>query len=315
VGALSWDAGADRPDGDSEAGLNSPSSVVLHPAAKDAMRSWLVRGIHPFAVATRRSSARRNASRVLGDDQRMATDRNGGWRELASALQRHTLHNALIHLDPQERHIVTLAYLQGRTNRQIAALLGVSVSTVSRRLSHALDHLDEYVRRTRGWITATLLVGLSYLAARAGRAANAASAGEWTHRVAATVVVGTVAVVSVGLVATRPDSAVSRQAPATSGLKVVVTPWDIDRLPLVNAGPPGTTTDTSTPAATATTTAAAVTVVATAPTKASVGQPVQVSPGGSSNRGCHGRPTDVDTGAVDHPEGRVVHLAAGGCQK
>lgn len=316
MGALSWDAGADRPDDDSEAGLNGPSPVVLHPAAKDAMRSWLVRGIHPFAVAARRSGARRNASRVLGDDQRMASDRNGGWRELASALQRHTLHNALIHLDPQERHIVTMAYLQGRTNRQIAALLGVSVSTVSRRLSHALDHLDDYVRRTRGWITATVLVGLGYLGARAGRAANGASASEWTHRVAATVAVGTVAVVSVGLVATSPDSAVSRQAPASSGLKVVVAPWDLTRLPLVKVGPLGTTPDTSTAATTSTsTTATAVTVAATTTTKASAGQPVQVSLAGGSNQGCHGRPTDVDTVAVDHPEGPVVHLKPGGCQK
>src|SRR5260370_31040416 len=188
------------------------------------MRSWLVRGIHPFAVATRRSGGRRNASRVLGDDQRLATDGNGGWRELASALQRHTLHNALIHLDPVERHIVTLAYLQGRTNRQIAAVLGISVSTVSRRLSQALDHLDEYVRRTRGWITATVLVGLSYLAARTGRVANSASASDWTHRVAATVVAGTVAVGGVGLVATSPGSAGSRQA-AASGIKGRVPPW------------------------------------------------------------------------------------------
>jgi hypothetical protein len=323
VGALSWGVGADRPDEeDSEAGSQSP--VVPHPAAKDAMRSWLVRGIHPFAVAARRSGARRNANRVLGDDQRLATEGNGGWRELASALQRHTLHNALIHLDPEERHIVTLAYLQGRTNRQIAALLGISVSTVSRRLSQALDHLDEYVRRTRGWITATLLVGLSYLAARTGRVGASASATDWTHRVAA-VAVGTVAVVSVGLVATSPDSAVSSQAPAASGLKLVVSPWDVTRIPLAKIGPLGTTTDASTAPTAAPTapsiTVTAVTVAATTetkaikPTKPSVGEPVKALPTGHANKGCHGRPSDVDAESSDHPEGPTVHLAAGGCEK
>ena len=302
--AWSIGVGADSPDEGSEAGLQS--QVVLHPAAKDAMRSWLVRGIHPFAVATRRSGGRRNASRVLGDDQSLATGGNGGWRELASALQRHTLHNALIHLDPEERHIVTLAYLQGRTNRQIAALLGVSVSTVSRRLSQALDHLDGYVQRTRGWITATLLVGLSYLAARTGRIANSASASDWTHR-AATVVVGTVAVVSVGLVATSPDSVVSRSAAAPSGIKVVVSPWDMTRIPLALIGPLGSTTDTSSSETAATTTNKA----STAP----IGQSGQAGLSGAANQGCHGRPADVDTVALDHPEGPVVHLAAGGCQK
>lgn len=310
MGALSWGFGTDSQDEDSEAGLQSP--VALHPAAKDAMRSWLVRGIHPLAVATRRSRARRNASRVLGDDQSLATNRNGGWRELASALQRHTLHNALIHLDPVERQIVTLAYLQGRTNRQIAALMGVSVSTVSRRLSQALDHLDEYVRRTRGWITATLLVGLSYMTARVGRVTNGATASDWTHRVAASVAVGTVAVVSVGLVATSPDSAVSRQS-APSGVNVVVTPWDVTRLPLAQIGPLGTTTDTST--AVTSTNLTSVTAATTEPTEESVGEPVQNGLGGGANQGCHSRPADVDTVGLDHPEGPVVHLAAGGCQK
>lgn len=309
MGALSWGVGPDSQDDDSEAGLQSP--VALHPAAKDAMRSWLVRGIHPFAVATRRSRARRNASRVLGDDQSLAANRNGGWRELASALQRHTLHNALIHLDPVERQIVTLAYLQGRTNRQIAAVMGVSVRTVSRRLSQALDHLDDYVRRTRGWVSATLLVGLSYLAARVGRVANGASATDWTHRVAATVAVGTVAVVSVGLVATSPDSAVSHQA-APSGIKVVVGPWDVTRLPLAQIGPLATIPDTS--AATTSTTLTSVTAV-TESTKASVGEPAQETLGGVANQGCHGRPADVETVGLDHPEGPVVRPAAGGCQK
>jgi RNA polymerase sigma factor (sigma-70 family) len=303
VGALSWGVGADGQDEDSEAGVQSP--IAIHPAAKDAMRSWLVRGIHPFAVATSRSRARRNAKRVLGDDQRLATDRNRGWRELASALQRHTLHNALIHLDPIERQIVTLAYLQGRTNRQIAALMGVSVSTVSRRLSRALEHLDDYVRRTRGWIAAALLVGLSYLSARVGRVANGANAGDWTHRVGATVAVGTVAVVSVGLVATSPDSAFSRQAAAPSGIKVVVSPWDVTRVPLGRIGPLGPTTDASTAVTSTTVTSVAATTTT----------PVQESLSGSANQGCHGRPADVDTAGLDHPEGPVVHLAAGGCQK
>jgi hypothetical protein len=199
------------------------------------------------------------------------------------------------------------------------------VSTVSRRLSQALDHLDEYVRRTRGWITATLLVGLSYLAARAGRVGNSASATDWTHTVAA-VAVGTVAVVSVGLVAASPDSAVSRQAPASSGIKLVVSPWDVTRIPLAKIAPLGTTTDTSTaPTAAPTvtrTTVTAVTIAATAetkaikPTKPSVGEPVKtLLPTGHANKGCHGRPSDVDTEGSDHPEGPTVHLAAGGCEK
>ena len=98
---------------------------------------------------------------------------------------------------------MTLAYLQGRTNRQIAAMLGVSVSTVRRRLWVALEHLDQHVRRTGTWLSAILLLGLAYLTARAaqlGRSAGAAASADWPHKLAAGVAVGTLAAAGVGLV-------------------------------------------------------------------------------------------------------------------
>ena len=277
------------------------------PATKDAMRSWLMRGIH--------SGGRRNARRVLGDDRQQAVGPNGGWRELASALQRHTLHNALIHLDPQERHLVTLAYLQGRTNRQIAALLGISVSTVGRRLSQALDHIDDYTRRTRSWIAATMLIGLGYLTGRAGRLAGAAGSADWTHKVAATVAVGTVAVLSVGLVATSPDSAPVRHARASTGINLVIAPWNATRHTLARLGPIGpASSETSTAPATVTNATEATGPESESSTSSAESSP-QAGPSAASNTGCHARPTDVDASGKDRPEGPVVHLAVGGCQR
>jgi hypothetical protein len=147
----------------------------------------------------------------------------GGWRELASALQRHTIHNALTHLSAAERQVVNLAYLEGRTNRQIAAMLGVSVSTVRRRLWFALEHLDEYVRRTGTWVSSILLLGLVYLIdrwARLGRLVDAAASADWQHKLVATVAVGAVAAAGVGLVAAKLPSSLSRHSapPATARL-------------------------------------------------------------------------------------------------
>jgi hypothetical protein len=118
-------------------------------------------------------------------------------------------------LSAAERQVVTLAYLEGRTNRQIAATLGVSVSTVRRRLWLALEHLDEYVRRTGTWVSSILLLGLVYVidrSARLGRFANPAGATDWTHRLAATVAVGAVTAAGISLLATNLNSSNANHA-------------------------------------------------------------------------------------------------------
>jgi hypothetical protein len=213
VRAASWEQ-PDHGQAEEQDIANSVSSP--DPPPNDAIRSWLLRGIHTFGIDPRRLGGRGDARRVLGEDRRLAPGAGGGWRETVSALQRHTIHNALTHLSPEERQVVNLAYLEGRTNRQIAAVLGVSVSTVRRRLWLALDHLDEYVRRTGTWVSSILLLGLVYAidrAARLGRLATAAAPGEWPHKLAATAAVGAVATAGIGLVAANQHPSTSKQSP------------------------------------------------------------------------------------------------------
>jgi hypothetical protein len=197
--------------------------AAVNPPPNDAMRSWLARGIHTFGVDPRRLGGRGNARRVLGEDRWSAIPTAGAWRDLASALQRHTLHNALTRLSAAERQVVTLAYLEGRSNRQIAATLGVSVSTVRRRLWLGLEHLDEYVRRTGTWVSSILLLGLVYVidrSTRLGRFANPAGATDWTHRLVATVAVGAVTAAGISLLATNLHASNTNHAspPATARL-------------------------------------------------------------------------------------------------
>jgi hypothetical protein len=223
VGTASWEH-PERDLDDEPVGSDTTGSVMsADRPANDAMRSWLARGIHTFGIDSRRLGGRGHARRVLGEDRRSASRAAGAWRELASALQRHTLHSALTRLSAAERQIVTLAYLEGRTNRQIAASLGVSVSTVSRRLWIALEHLDEHVHRTGTWVTSMLLLGVVYVidrSGRLGRFAGTAASADWPHKLAGTVVVSTVAVASVGLVAVNlhPTTAKHAPSPATAGL-------------------------------------------------------------------------------------------------
>ncbi len=223
MGAASWD----RPDqGQDEQQLTADAAnsvLAPDPRPNDAIRSWLARGIHTFGIDPRRLGGRGHARRVLGEDSRLASGSAGGWRDLGSALQRHTIHNGLTHLSPEEREVVNLAYLEGRSNPQIAATLGVSVSTVRRRLWLALDHLDEYVRRTGTWVSAILLLGLVYAidrSTRLGRWVSAVPSADWPHKLAAAVAVGTVTAAGVGLVAANLHSSTSKHSspPATARL-------------------------------------------------------------------------------------------------
>src|SRR6266576_5212289 len=96
----------------------------------DPMRSWLVSGIHLFVVDPRRRFGGHGRSKellVIGD--REGQNASDHLHRLAAALHRHTVRGGLERLNPEERHLITLAYLEGRTNRQIANAMGVSVST------------------------------------------------------------------------------------------------------------------------------------------------------------------------------------------
>ena len=141
MGAASWK----RPDHGQEVGqdaANTANSVPSpDPPPNGAIRSWLVRGIHTVGIDPRRLGGRGHARRVLGEDRRLASGAAGGWRELASALQRHTIHNALTHLSAAERQVVNLAYLEGRTNRQIAETLFIAENTAGVHVSRILGKL------------------------------------------------------------------------------------------------------------------------------------------------------------------------------
>jgi hypothetical protein len=143
---------------------------------------------------------------------------------MISALQRNTIHNALTHLSPEERQAVTLAYLEGRTNRQIAAVLGVSVSTVKRRLSFALEHVDDYIRRSGTWVSSILLLGALSIIGRAARLrgiANTAASADWPHKLTATVAAGMVTAAGVGLIAAHVDSSTSPHSSPPASARLI----------------------------------------------------------------------------------------------
>ncbi len=142
---------------------------------------------------------------MLATDGEVESSRHGGWSGLVSALQRHTVHGELAQLSKDDRQILSLAYLSGHTNREIAAMLHVSVSTVSRRLSAALARLEESMRRAGVWITTLALLGLAAYARLAQYLRN----NRWPST-AALVAAGTATTVAITFVVASPSASDAR---------------------------------------------------------------------------------------------------------
>ncbi|MEO8744739.1 MAG: sigma-70 family RNA polymerase sigma factor [Candidatus Dormiibacterota bacterium] len=284
------------------------------------MRSWLFNGIHSFAIDPRRRLGRHgHARRLLAGDGQSAGAASGAVRELASALQRHTVHSGLAQLSAEERRVITLAYLQGRTNSQIAAILGVSVSTVRRRLRMALEHLDDYARRAGTWVSSMLLTGLAYSverAARFGRAANAVGASDWSHRFAAAVAAGAVTAAALSFVIASPDSLPARTHSRPPATALALPRFSNIRVPALAGQLP--------PEPDAATQPSVLPVVAAGDAdhrkqvaKATVAVAAVVAP---STKGCHGNPTNAPPlvpvgprpGHATSPP--VTHPGPGGCR-
>lgn len=280
----------------------------------NAMRSWLVTGVHVFVVDPRRRFGRHGRTReLLVLDRPSPHEASERWQTLAAALHRHTVRDGLARLGAAERRIITLAYLEGHTNREIAAMLGVSVSTVRRRLLLALEHLDTFLRRSGAWLAAIALAALTYVnghAARGARWFGSPAVGERAQLVAATLAVGAVGVAAVGYVSLSRPTAPSVPTHTAISAPVAHVQTGAPSLPigpLIAAAVVRPTTNIDTGAGT---NATAVTRAMTK-TASTTAAPI---------RGCHGNPTNAPpptpVGPRPHPRSGppVTHPGPGGCR-
>jgi hypothetical protein len=179
-------------------------------ASVDALRLWLTSGIHMFAVDPRRRLGRHARVRqLLTQDCPTPPGSAGAWQSLASTLDRHTVLGGMTELSSQERRVLTLAYLEGCTNREIAVGLGLSVGTVRLLLRKALKGIDTYLTRTGTWIYAILLLGAGHVigaASRFGRATRFVGSAEWTQVLGSAAAVGAITAAAIGSAAISPSS-------------------------------------------------------------------------------------------------------------
>src|SRR2546425_2729937 len=272
-------------------------------------------GEHRVAADSRRRLGSHGLiRRLLVGATGSAPSTSGRWQGLASALNRHTIEGGLSQLDSEDRRLITLAYQEGRTNREIAMMLGISVSTVARRLSAALERLDRYVHRAGAWISTIVLLGFAYVNGRIATAVRSGSAvwsGSWQERGTWAVAIGSVTTVAVVLIAASPDQPqtvgpASGAAPSRIGASMLGLPRILQ--PISDLSIVASTASIAPPGGIETTGGA--------------GTQDDGVPQGSGSRGspgCGGDPASapppVPVGSPTyHPTGApVTHPSAGGC--
>lgn len=290
---------------------NAPAAESGHPEA-NAIRSWLIGGTRWLAIDPRRNRGRHTQARqLLAEDGTSVATMTNRWRGFVSALQRHTVHSALAQLEERERQVLTLAYLQGHTNREIAAKLSVSVRTVGRRLSAALESLEREISRAGTSVSVIVLLSLAYMFRRTAslqRLASTLRSMGWQEIVAVSAA-GTVTAIALGVVVAGHDSPVQRH-PA---VQAASSPYPFGSL--VEQASPFTSQSPVTPSGT-------ISESGQLPRGGTTtGQTGDSAAGttASTDPGCDGNPTSappvVPVGPRSgHPAGAAVtHPTAGGC--
>ncbi|XVS61903.1 RNA polymerase sigma factor [Actinosynnema sp. CA-299493] len=124
-----------------------------NPAAYDHSRggfgTWLMTVVHHRAVdAVRRENAQRRRSLPLTDEvsERNVTPAQGADHAALSAVAGAEVREAMQRLPEDQRQVLTLAYLGGYTQIEVAALTGVPLGTVKSRTFAAIRKLRTTLR-------------------------------------------------------------------------------------------------------------------------------------------------------------------------
>lgn len=117
---------------------------------RGSLRAWLMTVVRNRAID--RVRARRPRVDLDDADERslLRTGPNPTWEAALARASAAEVREALAALPEEQRHAVELAYFEGYTYREVAALTGVPPGTANGRLRLALGKLREALRGTSG---------------------------------------------------------------------------------------------------------------------------------------------------------------------
>ena len=131
-----------------EAFLKLWNSASAFDAEKGSLRAWLLTSVRNRAIDQLRGRGAHERREVDLDSAEPVRASGAGadpWRDVAAALERDAVRDALARLPVEQKQAVELAFYAGYTYREIAEISRVPLSTVKGRMRLALEKLHSYL--------------------------------------------------------------------------------------------------------------------------------------------------------------------------
>jgi RNA polymerase sigma factor (sigma-70 family) len=115
--------------------------------SRGSLRTWLLTAVRNRAVDYLRGrGAHERQELELQPALAEVGARSDPWREVSLSLERTAVHEAMNSLPAEQRQAVELAYFAGYSQREIADMTSVPLSTVKGRMRLALEKLSSYLQ-------------------------------------------------------------------------------------------------------------------------------------------------------------------------
>jgi RNA polymerase sigma factor (sigma-70 family) len=114
---------------------------------RGSLRAWLLTSVRNRAIDHLRGrGAHERRELELQPALAEVGTRSDPWREVSLSLERSAVREAMGSLPAEQRQAVELAYFAGYSNREIADMTSVPLSTVKGRMRLALEKLSSYLQ-------------------------------------------------------------------------------------------------------------------------------------------------------------------------
>lgn len=107
---------------------------------RGSLRGWLLSMVHNRAIDVLRQRRARPTAQWDIEEMDVA-DSTDVWTQVRQGMSRETLVRAMLHLSPEQREVIELAFFSGYTHTEIAERLGLPLGTVKGRARLGLQRL------------------------------------------------------------------------------------------------------------------------------------------------------------------------------
>jgi RNA polymerase sigma factor (sigma-70 family) len=116
-------------------------------AARGSLRTWVLTIVRNSAVdQLRHASGRERDELALLAEIPAQGEGSDPWREVAEALERKSVRDALRALPAEQRQVIELAYFGGYSQVEISRMLGIPLGTIKSRTRLAHEKLCSYLQ-------------------------------------------------------------------------------------------------------------------------------------------------------------------------